>query len=76
MKIKAFVRYDDDMRMVRLGRIVWQRGAVGDGNGYSAKVSLALWPKLFRLERGFHEVSVTVLGVRLHFAKSYGGVFA
>lgn len=69
-------RYDPTMRMLRLCRWVWVRGTVGDGNGYSAKFSIALWPSAFHAARSFDGWAVTVLGVRLHLQRSYGGIYA
>ena len=67
-------RYDDRQRLVRIGRAVWQRGKVGDGKGYSVKLSLGLRPRLWQFRREMFGVIVTALGVRVHYARSYGGI--
>lgn len=71
--VKLFCRWDSDCKLLRLGRIVWHRGKVGDGKGYSAKLSLALSPRLFKVRREYESLSVTLLGVRLHYQRSFGG---
>jgi hypothetical protein len=73
--LKRVMRYDSDNRMFRLFRIMWERGVVGDGNGYSAKVSLALTPRLFRWQREGDGWLLTFFGLRLHYRRSYGGRF-
>ena len=39
MKFKSVLRYDPTLRAIRLGRLMWTRGTVGDGKGYSVKLS-------------------------------------
>jgi hypothetical protein len=72
MKLKPVFRYDDSLRMVRLFRLLFKRGHPGPG--YGAKLSFAVWPKLFAFERGWREVGVTVLGLRVHWLASPGMV--
>ncbi len=67
-------RYDDCQRMQRLARVVWQRGTVGDGAGYSVKLSVGLRPCLWRFQRELCGLVVTVAGVRVHYVRSYGGI--
>ena len=66
-------RWDGCGRVLRLTRVMWERGTVGDGRGYSAKLTLGLRPKLF--ERGEEGCGwlLTVAGLRLHYQRSYGG---
>lgn len=67
-------RYDPGLRALRLGRVLWERGTVGDGEGYSAKLSLALQPRLLRWRRDpGREWWLTLAGVRVHYKRSYGG---
>lgn len=74
MKFKWVGRLDTRARMLRLFRVMWTRGTVGDGAGYSAKLSLALRLALFGVRREWQAVFVTLLGVRVHFERAYGGV--
>lgn len=76
IRIKRVMRWDDTIRTLRLCRVMWERGTVGDGQGYSSKLSFALTPKLFRWEREWAGWIVTILGIRIHHKRSYGGIFA
>ncbi len=73
--LKLFVTWDG--RLLRLGRLVYHRGTPGGAAetpwGYSAKISLALTPILFRWQRGLFDWILIVLGVRVHHRKSFGG---
>ena len=75
MTLKPVFRYSPSERTYRIARLVWHRGTVGDGAGYSNKLSLSLWPRLFRWQRGSDGWTVVLFGVRVHYARSYGGVF-
>lgn len=75
MRIRWINTYDPRQRLRRLARVTWKRGRVGDGQGYSAKLTLALTPRLFRVTREFGGWIVTLLGVRVHHSRSFGGVF-
>lgn len=72
---KLFVRWSPRERLLRLGRIVWAKGKPGRG-GYSAKCTLALTPRAFTFCRGHGEWQVTLLGIRVHYQKAYGGWIA
>lgn len=74
MKIKPVFRYSPTERTFRVGRVVWTNGVVGDGDGYSAKFSLALRPVLFHRSDEFAGWDVTFLGLRFHYQRSYGGI--
>lgn len=76
MKLKPVFTWSSMERCLRLFRITWVRGVVGDGNGYSAKLSLALEPRLFSYVAAESNWIVTFIGVRVHYARSYGGIFA
>lgn len=76
MRFKPVLRFDEIQRHFRLFRLLWERGTVGDGRGYSAKLSVALTPHLWHFSRGVtHNWLVTVLGLRIGYARSYGGIF-
>ena len=77
IRFKRVMRLDTIQRHFRLFRVMWERGTVGDGNGYSAKLALGLLPRLFMWERlAAHDLLIVLLGVRLHYSRSYGGRFA
>ena len=68
-------RYDASLRALRLGRVMWERGTVGDGDGYSSKLSLALHPRLLRWQRDpGRGWCLTLAGVRVHYQRAYGGI--
>lgn len=72
--LKWVGRWSPRERMLRLCRLVWRRGEPGrPGGGYSAKLSLAVVPSLFRFTTEFHGWAVTLLGLRVHYQRSYGG---
>lgn len=74
MKFKRVMRYEPGQHKLRLFRIMWTVGNVGKG-GYSAKIAVSLWPKLFHFERDYNEWRITVLGISVHKRLSFGGVF-
>jgi len=78
MTLRWIFRVDTIQRFLRVARVVWERGTVGDGAGYSAKLSFALDPQMFRwFERdAATDWRFTLLGVRVHYCRSYGGRFA
>lgn len=75
MTFKTVFRRDG--RLIRLCRVVWNRGTVGDGRGYSCKLSLGLSPYMFYYANGreIHSLMLIVCGIRVHFQKSFGGIF-
>jgi hypothetical protein len=75
MRFKRVCRWSRGERLFRVARWTWERGRVGDGRGYGAKFSLAFRPALFQFRRELDGWLFTVLGVRLHYARSYGGRF-
>lgn len=76
LRFKRVMRFDGTRKMLRLFRIMWERGTVGDGAGYSVKVAVSLRPSLFEMVRDAErEIRLTVAGVRVHYARSYGGTF-
>lgn len=75
LKFKLVLRLDRIARLLRVARWMWDCGTVGDGSGYSTKVSVALCPKLFGFYREFDGWVLVVAGVRIHYARSFGGRF-
>ena len=74
LKVIWIGQTDPMMPIFRLARAVWQRGRVGDGSGYSAKLTVGLRPKMWQWNHGSSEWAVTLLGVRWHYRRSYGGI--
>lgn len=74
MRVKNVMRYDPRQRKLRLFRLLWQVGTVGDGDGYSAKLSFALVPKLFGWSDEFFGWRLTLLCVQVHHLRAYGGI--
>lgn len=74
MTFKPVMRWDRDGRMLRLFRLLWTRGVVGDGNGYSAKLSFALAPRLLSWSREMDEWFFCIAGIRIHYQRAYGGI--
>lgn len=61
-------------KMLRIARLVWANGEPGvPGGGYTAALSLALRPTLFRWRREYGGWILTLFGVRVHYQRSYGG---
>ncbi|RWQ35525.1 MAG: hypothetical protein EOS20_18645 [Mesorhizobium sp.] len=76
IRIKSVHRFDEIQRHFRLFRLLWERGTPGDGKGYSNKLAVALWPKLFTLQRESPgEILIGLFGLRVHYSRSYGGTF-
>ena len=74
MKLKWVGTWDHVERKLRVLRLMWTRGTVGDGRGYSAKLSLALRPALFAVRREWQSLAVTLFGVQVHYQRAYGGI--
>lgn len=77
MRVKWVFRRDTTQGFYRVLRVLWSRGNPGDGVGYSAKLSVALHPRLWSAPKRDTRMDwrVTFLGVRLHYCRSYGGLF-
>jgi len=73
---KLVLRYDPSWPKLRLVRFMWERGNVGDGQGTSNKLAIALRPRLFNAERSMDGWRLTVLGIEVHRQVSWGGRFA
>lgn len=76
MKVQTVFRADPVARLYRIARLIWDCGVVGDGKGYSNKLSVALMPRLFGWKREYGGWIATMLGLRVHYSRSYGGRFA
>ncbi len=75
-RARCIFRLDTIQRHYRLWRIMWERGEPGDGQGYSVKVAIGLAKAWWRTESlGSYDRMVTMLGLRLHYSRSYGGRF-
>lgn len=76
IRIKSVLRFDEIQRHLRLFRLMWESGSPGDGKGYSNKLAVALWPKLFTVQRETPgDILIGLLGLRVHYSRSYGGRF-
>ena len=75
LRFKAVLRYQPNYTCYRLCRLMWERGKVGDGNGYSVKLSLALRPVLLSYSVTKIEWAIELLGFRIHYQRSYGGIY-
>lgn len=73
MRLKLVLTWSPEEKKVRICRLLWSRGVVGDGKGYSCGLSLNLVPHLFMVRREWNSWRITFLGVGLHFQKAYGG---
>ncbi|NTG07134.1 hypothetical protein [Rhizobium rhizogenes] len=78
LRFKSVLRFDEIQKHLRLFRLIWERGRPGvPGGGYSAKLAIGLRPRLFEREREYGKAFLfTILGLRIHYSRSYGGIFA
>lgn len=72
---KRVMRYDPTEKKLRLFRLIWDVGNVGDGVGYSGILSFSLLPRLWAFDKDWHEWRLTLLGISIHTRLSYGGRF-
>lgn len=72
-KCRMVWRYSRSEKMIRLFRVFRHVGRVGDGVGFSEMVSLAVVPCLLRHEREMRGWCLTILGLRVHYQKDFGG---
>lgn len=77
LRFKPVLRIDHGGQLLfRICRIMWQQGKGYGGNGsYSAKLSLAIGRRPFSFRRDLYEWDVCLLWVRIHYLRSYGGIF-
>lgn len=78
---KSVMRYDPNARLLRVCR--WggnvfdsARSKFDSGFFYSWKFSIGLRPSLFNWRRELDGWLLTVFGIRLHYCRSYGGMYA
>ncbi|MCZ7496276.1 hypothetical protein O8B39_17385 [Agrobacterium rhizogenes] len=78
LRFRKVLRSDEIQRHFRLFRLLWERGTPGvPGGGYSAKLAIGLRPRFFERERESGKAFLfTILGLRIHYSRSYGGIFA
>lgn len=79
LRLKWVFRHDNIQNFYRLCRVMWEQGTVGfDNKGYSAKLSFALDPAIFRwwVRDAKTDWRFTALCLRIHYCRSYGGVVA
>lgn len=77
LRFKRVLRFDGIQKHLRLFRLMWERGTPGvPGGGYSAKLAIGLRPRIFEREREYGKAFLfTILGLRIHYSRSYGGIF-
>ncbi len=77
LRFKRVMRCDEIQKHLRLFRLMWERGTPGiPGGGYSAKLAIGLRPRLFEREREYGKAFLfTILGLRIHYSRSYGGIY-
>ncbi len=77
LRIKRVMRFAPSERKYRLFRAMWERGEPGkEGGGYSAKVAVSLVPRVARVAVHKYCWRLALLGVELHYMRSYGGCYA
>ena len=75
MTLKKVMTWSPVERKIRLFRLMWERGTVGDGKGYSAKLAFSLVPRLAGWKRELDGWRATIAGLSIHYRRSYGGRF-
>lgn len=71
--LKWVWRWSPSERKLRIVRFIRWVGVVGDGKGHSTMHTLSLAPAIYRVERGGHDFALTLLGVRYHWQRRWGG---
>jgi hypothetical protein len=72
---KLVMRWSESERMLRLFRVMWNTGTVGDGHGYSTRISVGLQARWFYFTREWSAFRLTILGLHVSARRSYGGRF-
>lgn len=75
MKVERILTYSPEEAKVRVLRVVWTRGKVGDGAGYCSKLTFNIVNRIVGFERGFHSWRFTLCGLQMHYDRSYGGIW-
>lgn len=73
MTIKWVGTYSKREKKIRLFRVLWERGKRGAEGWHSNSFAVSLWPRIFKYEPELWGWAVTILGVRLHRKRAYGG---
>jgi len=73
MKLKLVLRVAPWSRHLRLFRVSWPRGLVGEG-GYSTMVSFGLKARIFYFGRDCEGWRIVFLGLRVHYERSRGSI--
>ena len=82
MKLKWINRYDELAKRRRICTLTGCKGTVGDGKGYSWKLTLSLCDKPLYTNRNQYSYVLTgrreyALGrIMLSYSRSYGGIYA
>jgi hypothetical protein len=75
MRIRSIFRHEPCARIYRLFSVTRNIGTVGDGTGYSEQFTVGLRPQRFSFFREHGGWILTICGVRIHYKRSYGGIF-
>lgn len=74
LKFKWIGRWSKSESKLRLFCFTWATGMETTTEGWhSSSFAVSLWPKLFKVQPELWGWCVTVLGVRLHRKRAYGG---
>jgi hypothetical protein len=74
IRLRKIMTWSPGERKVRLFRLLYSNGTNCMKPGwFSASLSISLVSEWWRRERTEHTWAVTVLGVRIHHKKSFGG---
>lgn len=77
VKFKKILNVSFQENRFRLFRIIWCCGTVGDGKGYNARLSVALMPRFYSyVKKEPYDIRITILGIAIHYSRSYGGINA
>lgn len=75
VRFKRVLRYSPRERKLGLFRLLWVRGDIKtDKNAYSAKLSFAVRPVWFRWQKEWRSYRMVLLGIDVHYKRSYGGI--
>ena len=74
MRLKIVNRFDPREQKYRVARFLWQKGDIGLGGGYSAKLSFSLRARFWTWEHNEFGWRLIVGGIELHLLRSWGGI--
>lgn len=87
-RIQKIPNYIKSERRLCLTRIRWETGTVGDGKGYSSKLSISViweprvilvglfWEVKSSHERAWYICPLPCLPIRIKLVRSWGGIFS